>query len=83
MATIYSIPSTAIEFHYTRSSGPGGQHVNTSNTKVVGRLNIENASWLHESVRDVLLQRYSKKMNKRGELIVAVQDSRDQNANKK
>lgn len=42
---------------YSRSSGPGGQHVNTVNTKVDLRVHLESASWLHPDIRARILEK--------------------------
>lgn len=40
---------------YSRSSGPGGQHVNTVNTKVDLRFKVAEAQWISEKVKSRLL----------------------------
>jgi ribosome-associated protein len=38
-----AIPLDELEWRFTASGGPGGQHANTSNTKVEVRLDVENS----------------------------------------
>jgi ribosome-associated protein len=38
-----AIPVDELEWRFTASGGPGGQHANTSNTKVEVRLDVENS----------------------------------------
>jgi len=45
---------------YSRSTGPGGQHVNTTNTKVDLRFNVKEASWLTEEQKLKLLAEVSR-----------------------
>ncbi|GMF51632.1 unnamed protein product [[Candida] boidinii] len=55
------------EIEYARSSGPGGQHVNKTETKVIIKLNHENwlnsrGDWLNEILFDNLIKNhYSNK----------------------
>jgi len=40
------IPKSAYDVSYARSSGPGGQHVNKTNSKAVIHCNIHKGKWL-------------------------------------
>ena len=40
------LPLSEIEFRYSRSSGPGGQHAQTSETRVDARLDVEASTAL-------------------------------------
>lgn len=46
-----------LEWRFTGSGGPGGQHANTSNTKVEVRFDVENSSSLGPRQRARLLER--------------------------
>lgn len=41
---------------YSRSSGPGGQNVNTLSTKVDLRLHLESTNWLHPDVKSKIIE---------------------------
>ncbi len=43
------LPLDEVEFRVSRSSGPGGQHANTSETRVEARLDVEASSALTEA----------------------------------
>jgi ribosome-associated protein len=69
-------------FSTSRSSGPGGQHVNKVNTKVELRFHIPNSNLLTEKEKTILLQKLKNKINKDGELIIVSQEDRSQYKNK-
>jgi ribosome-associated protein len=51
------IPDEELEWRFTASGGPGGQHANTSNTRVDVRFDIENSTSLGPRQRARLLER--------------------------
>jgi len=51
------IPLSELEWRFTGSGGPGGQHANTSNTKVEVRFDIERSPSLGPRQRSRLLER--------------------------
>ena len=50
-----SIPATEFDWRFSASSGPGGQHANTSNTKVELRWSIVDSPTLTDRMRERLL----------------------------
>jgi ribosome-associated protein len=52
-----AIPYDELEWRFTGSGGPGGQHANTSNTKVEVRFDIEGSPALGPRQRTRLLER--------------------------
>jgi ribosome-associated protein len=71
-----------VRFNATRSSGPGGQHVNKVETKVELRFDIPNSKILSDSEREILTAFCQGKLTKDGILIMSSQNSRFQLANK-
>lgn len=69
-------------FTSSRSSGPGGQHVNKVSTKVELRFHIPNSDLLNDEEKDILLIKLKNKINNEGELIIVSQDERSQLKNK-
>jgi ribosome-associated protein len=65
-----SIPLEEIEVEMSRASGPGGQHVNKTETRVGLRFNITTSKSLSEGVRAKLLARLASRLTKAGELLV-------------
>jgi ribosome-associated protein len=76
-----SIPRNELQFSFVRSSGPGGQNVNKVASKAVLRWPVAKSSALPEAVRQRFLDRYTRRINERGELLLASQRYRDQGRN--
>ncbi|HVP17531.1 MAG TPA: alternative ribosome rescue aminoacyl-tRNA hydrolase ArfB [Spirochaetia bacterium] len=69
-------------FSYARSGGPGGQNVNKVATKVIARLPLSAVSFLTEEGRGILEMRLARRINAEGQIVVAVQDTREQARNR-
>lgn len=70
-----------VEVKFVRSSGPGGQSVNKTNSKADVRFNVYAASWLPNWVRERLVALQQKKINTDGELVVQSDRHRSQHDN--
>jgi ribosome-associated protein len=71
-----SIPLDEIELHVSRSSGPGGQHANTSETRVEAVFDVDASQTLSEAQKRRLVRQA-------GSVVRAVsQDSRSQARNR-
>jgi len=51
------LPPAEIELRFSRSSGPGGQHANTSETRVEARFDVEASQALTDTQKRRILQR--------------------------
>jgi ribosome-associated protein len=71
-----------LKFSFSRSGGPGGQHVNKVNTKVELRFNIAKSQILLEDEKPILLEKIANQINQEGELIIIAQETRSQLKNK-
>jgi protein subunit release factor B len=69
----YVLPLSEVRFQYSRSSGPGGQHVNKTESKVEGRISTEAFKQFPDHVYKQLVAKYSNRINKCGDLIVTSQ----------
>ena len=77
-----SIDDDELEFGATTSSGPGGQHVNRSQTRVVLRFDVVNSPSLNARQRERILDKLATRINKDGVLQVASQRERSQQRNR-
>jgi ribosome-associated protein len=64
------IPAGELRASASRSSGPGGQHVNKSNTRVTLRWNIETSEALSDRQRALLRSRLDHRLTRGGELVL-------------
>jgi ribosome-associated protein len=71
-----------IQVSFSRSSGPGGQNVNKRDTKVTARINITHIDILSYDEMEMLKSNLSHRLNRKGELVIKVQDSRSQSTNR-
>ena len=77
-----SIPESEIEYEFCKSSGPGGQHVNTTESAVQLRFDIIHSPSLPEDVRVRLLSLCGNQVNDDGVLVLYSQKFRRQLRNK-
>ena len=74
--------SPDFKFTTSRSSGPGGQHVNKLETRVTLRFNMATSFVLSEEEKAQLQQKWAKKLNQEGELLIHAEQHRSQLKNK-
>jgi ribosome-associated protein len=77
-----SIPRTELEFKATRSGGPGGQHVNTSATRIELVWDIAASPTLTAKQRDRLLAALASRLDGESRLRLVSQDERSQLRNR-
>lgn len=75
------IPGHEIEELASRASGPGGQHVNTSSTRVSLRWNLRTSEGLTRSGRERLLQKLARRLTRDGVLVVHADRHRSRRRN--
>jgi ribosome-associated protein len=76
------IPAAELRYETGPSSGPGGQHVNKTETRVTLVFDLEASGALEESQRATLRQALAGRINKEGELRISSQSSRSQKKNR-
>ncbi|MCS6819793.1 MAG: alternative ribosome rescue aminoacyl-tRNA hydrolase ArfB [Chitinophagales bacterium] len=69
-------------FKYSRSSGPGGQHVNKVNTKVTAAFMPANSVKLTEEEKELLQKKLSRKIDKDGYITATDDSTRSQYTNR-
>ncbi|GAB3205975.1 alternative ribosome rescue aminoacyl-tRNA hydrolase ArfB [Marinactinospora thermotolerans] len=75
------VPEEELNWRFSRSSGPGGQHVNTSATRVSLSLDLTSTTALSPTQRERALERLAGRLVD-GVVTVTVQDSRSQARNR-
>ena len=76
------LPLAELDFRATRSGGPGGQHVNTSSTRIEVWWDVRSSPTLTEEQRARLLQGLASRLDRDGRLRVVASASRSQLRNR-
>jgi ribosome-associated protein len=76
------IPLTELQFQFSRSGGPGGQHVNRSATQVELTFDVANSPSLNATQRARLLSQLKSYIDTRGILHLSSQTTRSQHRNR-
>jgi ribosome-associated protein len=77
-----AIPLAEIRYRATRSGGPGGQHVNTSSTRVELEWDVDASQALDELQRARIRERLANRIDGSGTLRLASSGSRSQHQNR-
>lgn len=78
-----AIPEDELAFTFSRSGGPGGQHVNKTSTRVTLYFDVESSPSLTSEEKARLREKLGTRLSKRGILLVVSQKHRSQSANKR
>ena len=76
------VPLAELEFRASRSGGPGGQHVNTSSTRVEVTWDVAGSPALSEEQRQRLLARLASRLDGTGRLRLVSSSTRSQLRNR-
>ena len=77
-----NIPLSELVYTASRSSGPGGQHVNTADTRIQVRWNVKESTALNDAERARLLKKLASRLTEAGDLILAGDTHRSQRRNR-
>ena len=78
----FTVPLEELDIRASRSGGPGGQHVNTSSTRVEVRWNVAESPNLSTTERDRLLEKLASRIDRQGVLRVVASARRSQLQNR-
>jgi ribosome-associated protein len=77
-----AIPSTELHFQFSRSGGPGGQHVNRTASQVELTFDVLHSPSLDEAQRARVLSKLQSYIDTRGVLHLTSQTTRSQHRNR-
>ena len=77
-----AIPRAELEAKATRAGGPGGQHVNTSSTRIELRWNVRASLVLDDAMRERLLVRLAPRLDGEGAVRIVASEHRSQRQNR-
>ena len=77
-----AIPRAELDVKATRAGGPGGQHVNTSSTRIELRWNVRTSQALDDALRERLLGRLANRLDADGAVRVVASEYRSQRQNR-
>lgn len=69
-------------FETSRSSGPGGQHVNKTETRVTLRFNVPSSALLSDAQKALIMEKLSAHITMDGDILISSQKTRSQLRNK-
>ena len=77
-----TIPDSELEYTASRSSGPGGQHVNTTDSRIQLRWNLVESVALTDAQRARLQRALGSRLTESGDLLLACDTNRSQRRNR-
>lgn len=78
-----AIPRQELEYRATRSSGPGGQHVNTSSTRIELLWNLTGSQAISDEQRERLRLKLASRLDSHGRVRVVASGRRSQRQNRR
>ncbi|MBM4335965.1 MAG: aminoacyl-tRNA hydrolase [Deltaproteobacteria bacterium] len=76
-APVFEIPERELVFSFARSSGPGGQNVNKTETKATLRWDVSRSPSIPADVRARFVRTFATRITTDGELVISSQRHRD------
>lgn len=79
---LLTVPGDELSVSTSRSGGPGGQHVNTTESRVSLRWNVHTSRALDDEARARLVAALASRLTAAGDVVVHVSTERSQHANR-
>jgi ribosome-associated protein len=77
-----AIPRSELSYRASRAGGPGGQHVNTSSTRIELLWDLNGSTVIDDDQRDRLRLKLSARLDAEGKVRVVASDRRSQKQNR-
>jgi len=77
-----AIPRTELTYRATRAGGPGGQHVNTSSTRIELLWDLNGSAAIDDEQRDRLRLKLGPRLDSDGNVRIVASDHRSQRQNR-
>lgn len=75
------LPDDELEFSFARSSGPGGQNVNKTNSKATLYWSIGSSKSIPEDIRTRFCNSFGNRINDEGVVVISSDETRDRMQN--
>ncbi len=79
---LVTIPASELQITASRSSGPGGQHVNKTDSRIQVRWNIPASGALSDFLKNRVINTLRSRLTEDGDLLLACDSHRSQRRNK-
>jgi ribosome-associated protein len=79
---LVTIPASELEFTASRSSGPGGQHVNKTESRIQVRWNVPDSVAMSDFLKKRVIQALATRLTDGGDLLLASEAHRSQHRNR-
>lgn len=79
---VLAIPRAELHYRATRAGGPGGQHVNTSSTRIELLWDLTNSGAVTDEERDRIREKLAARLDSDGMVRVVASDRRSQQQNR-
>jgi ribosome-associated protein len=76
------IPAAELEVRASRSGGPGGQHVNTSSTRIEVVWNVRMSAAISDVQRSRLVEQLASRLDSAGNIRIVSSETRSQRQNR-
>jgi ribosome-associated protein len=83
VTSMVTIPESELRFEFSRSGGPGGQHVNKVSTRVDLVFDLDGSPSLDESQKEMIRVRLGARIDSSGSIRISARESRSQWQNRR